>query len=240
AVNDLAAQGADYIKISFEPGPGGWPILSFEEARTVTDAAHERGLQVIAHVEDASYLDQAIDSGVDIITHIGYRWQGERLFTDMSNLTPDSTPFSNYDGYDALITRMVEHVALIPTLDVLIGERALDSAPAVGMTEVVRRFHERGGLVAVGDDYPLGVTQPGIPFGEIEHLLAAGLTPLEVITAGTKNAALVCGHGDDLGTLEAGKLADLIIVEGDPLEDLEALRNLKLVMIDGQIAFDYR
>ena len=234
AVAALAENGADYLKISFEPGPGSWPILTLEEASAVVEAAHAKGLNVIAHVEDASFIEQALDSGVDAITHVGHRWKGSQSFTG----TGDA--FELHEDYNDLITRMAEEVVFIPTLDILSGERALDSSRVAGMTEVVRRFHERGGMIAMGNDYPLGVTQPGIPLGEIAHLMDAGLSEMEVIMAGTKNSAMICGHGDELGTLEPGKLADLILVEGNPLGNISALESLKLVMLDGEIAFDYR
>jgi len=60
------------------------------------------------------------------------------------------------------------------------------------------------------------IIEPGMPVQEMKWLLAAGLTPMEVIEAGTRYAAQVCGHGEELGTLEPGKLADLVVVEGDP------------------------
>ena len=75
-----------------------------------------------------------------------------------------------------------------------------------------------------------------MPVGEMEMLQAAGLTPMEVLEAGTRVSARVCGHGDELGTLEAGKLADLIVVDGDPLEDLQAMKQVVLVIKNGEIA----
>jgi imidazolonepropionase-like amidohydrolase len=78
--------------------------------------------------------------------------------------------------------------------------------------------------------------------GEIERechcdlLLAAGLTPMDVLRAGTQHAAWVCGHGDELGTLEPGKLADVIVVDGDPLADIEAMGRVVAVVKGGEIA----
>lgn len=67
--------------------------------------------------------------------------------------------------------------------------------------------------MAPGNDYPGdGSLEQGMPMGQIKALLAAGLTPIEVIEASTKHTARVCGHGDELGTLEPGKLADVVIV----------------------------
>jgi imidazolonepropionase-like amidohydrolase len=75
----------------------------------------------------------------------------------------------------------------------------------------------------------------GMPLPEMELLLAAGLTPMDVIRAGTQHAAWVCGHGDELGTLEPGKLADLIVVDGDPLADIEAMARVIAVIKGGQL-----
>ena len=78
--------------------------------------------------------------------------------------------------------------------------------------------------------------QAGMPLGEMELLLAAGLTPMEVIEAGTRQSAIVCSHGDELGTLAPGMLADLIVVDGDPLQDMQAMSRVVLVIKNGEIA----
>ena len=77
-----------------------------------------------------------------------------------------------------------------------------------------------------------------MPLREMKLLLAAGLAPLEVIEAGTRNAAYVCGHGDELGTLQAGKLADVIVVNGNPLDDIGAMQHLIAVISNGQVAYE--
>ncbi len=68
-------------------------------------------------------------------------------------------------------------------------------------------------------------------------MVEAGLTPLQAIQAGTRNAAQLLGKLDDLGTVEAGKLADLIVVNGDPLADISTIHNIELVTKNGQIVF---
>jgi imidazolonepropionase-like amidohydrolase len=66
----------------------------------------------------------------------------------------------------------------------------------------------------------------------------AGMSPAAIIEAATRNAARVCGLGDRLGTVEAGKVADLLVVRGDPLADLDALTDVRLVMRSGVIIRD--
>jgi imidazolonepropionase-like amidohydrolase len=73
-----------------------------------------------------------------------------------------------------------------------------------------------------------------MPLPEMELLLAAGLTPMDVIRAGTQHAAWVCGHGDELGTLAAGMLADVIVVDGDPLTDMQAMGRVVAIVKGGQ------
>jgi imidazolonepropionase-like amidohydrolase len=102
--------------------------------------------------------------------------------------------------------------------------------------EPVRRFHTVGGVVALANDYGADdAIEKGMPLREMRLLLAAGLTPMQVIEAGTRNAAQVCGHGQDLGTLEPGKLADIIAVNGDPLADIQVMQQVSLVIKGGQI-----
>lgn len=63
----------------------------------------------------------------------------------------------------------------------------------------------------------------------------AGLTPMQIIVAATQNTAHVCNLEKDLGTLEAGKIADVLIVQGDPLQDLRALTKVKWVIHNGEV-----
>jgi imidazolonepropionase-like amidohydrolase len=70
---------------------------------------------------------------------------------------------------------------------------------------------------------------------ELELMRKAGMTPLQIMVAATKNAAHVCNLEEELGTLEPGKLADILVVEGNPLEDLNALTNVRMVIHNGVI-----
>ena len=97
-----------------------------------------------------------------------------------------------------------------------------------------------GALVAFGTDnagdWPVKVALAA----EIDSLLQAPLTPGQVLAALTVNAAAYLGRSDELGTIEIGKRADLLIVDGDPLADLEALKNVVAVVKDGALIVDYR
>jgi len=149
-------------------------------------------------------------------------------------------------AYEARLTRLVvRQVAMVPTLDAhtlwcespqLTSEQK--QACFEFYEEPVRRFYALGGVVALANDYGADdAIEKGMPLREMRLLLAAGLTPMQVIEAGTQHAAQVCGHGKELGTLEPGKLADIIVVNGDPLADIEVMQQVSVVIKGGQIVF---
>jgi imidazolonepropionase-like amidohydrolase len=96
----------------------------------------------------------------------------------------------------------------------------------------MQRFHQMGGTLVVGADMQFG----GIMVHrELRNLEAVGLSPLEVISAATRLSARELGMGDSLGTIEPGKLADLLVLNRDPRRDLGALRDIVHVIKGGQI-----
>jgi imidazolonepropionase-like amidohydrolase len=246
AVADLIQRGADVIKIVLEPGPIGvsWPVLSPQEVKAIVEEGHARGRLVRAHVTRADLLNVALDAGVDAIEHIPIPQLSE---ADWKVATDDKDHLKLPADYEAQLVRMVkQRVVMVPTLSVtpVICDMDWYGTPpeyqplcSELFLEVVRRFHDLGGTVALGNDYGTWRVELGMPLPEMRLLLAAGLTRMEVIEASTRNAARVCGHGNELGTLEPGKLADVIIVDGDPLVDIEAMSQVLLVIKGGQIAF---
>ena len=105
----------------------------------------------------------------------------------------------------------------------------------------LRRFAALGGCIALGNDGGfLAGLEVGMPLEEMRAMLAAGMPPMQVIVAATRDAARVCRAESDLGTLEPGKVADLIVVQGDPLDSLEVLASPRLVVHRGTIIRDER
>ena len=105
----------------------------------------------------------------------------------------------------------------------------------------LKQLADQGVRIVLGTDTP----SAGLPYGsttlnELELMVRAGMTPEQVIQAATRNAAEHLGIFDDLGTLEPGKLADLIIVAGDPLTDIAVMHNIEVVIKDGKIVVDHR
>jgi imidazolonepropionase-like amidohydrolase len=101
----------------------------------------------------------------------------------------------------------------------------------------LRKFVQAGGKVALGTDYA-GYTSQfdlGMPIREIEFMQEAGMPPMQIIVAATNHAAQVCNLEAEIGTLEPGKIADILAVKGNPLEDLHALLDVALVVHNGVI-----
>jgi imidazolonepropionase-like amidohydrolase len=218
-INGLLDDGADVIKIAVE---GGYifgtkiPVLSAEEAAAIVSVAHERGTVVSAHVTASQDLARALDAGVDDIAHM------------VTNPV-----------YDGLIERMLENdVYWVPTLELWKNVGYGDRRAIANLA----KFVEAGGKVALGTDYA-GYNAEfdlGMPITEIELMQKAGMTPMQIIVAGTKNGAHVCNLDHELGTLEAGKIADVLVVDGDPLEDIHALAKVRMVIHNGVVIRDER
>jgi imidazolonepropionase-like amidohydrolase len=246
AVIDLVGRGADYIKISLDHAIGQLTILEPETVQAIVEEAHAQGVQVRAHMTHITRLDVALAAGVDVIEHVPSprRLPPEEFERLLASTDPFAVFFDElHPEYPAQLAQIAEHgIVMVPTLDALVGSIYEKANPSpeeqlelAAMLEFVRRFHAAGGIIALGNDYNVHVITQRLPLREMNLLLAAGLTPMEVIEAGTRHAAAVCGQGDELGTLEAGKLADIIIVNGDPLTDMAALTELAWVIFDGEV-----
>jgi imidazolonepropionase-like amidohydrolase len=215
AVNEMLDQGAYVIKISLESGQiFGWriPVLTTEQAKAIVAAAHQRGTLVSAHALGTWDLKRAIEAGVDDVAHMV-------VF-----------PIDD-DSIKAMIER---EMYWVPTLELWKNVKQTKYEIAI---DNLKRYVAAGGQVALGTDYE-GYDAPfqlGMPTQEIAGMSEAGMTPIHIIVAATKNAAHVSNVEQDLGTLEVGKIADVLIVQGDPLEDLKALSSVQYVIHNGEV-----
>ena len=104
--------------------------------------------------------------------------------------------------------------------------------------EFIRMLIKKGGVITAGTDTPIPYVYPGVSLHkELELLVSAGLTPMQAIMAATKNAADLLGHADRLGTLEAGKIADLQILSANPLENISNVKSVEVVFRDGKMVW---
>lgn len=99
----------------------------------------------------------------------------------------------------------------------------------------VRVFHERGVRLTVGTDYLNPWMTPGVALHrELELLVSAGISPLDVLTLATRNGAEALGIADETGTIEVGKRADLVVLSEDPLISISNTRSIELVVLRGE------
>jgi imidazolonepropionase-like amidohydrolase len=198
-----------------------WPELSNEEIAAITSTAHARGIRVVAHIDRASAMRRAVENGIDDAVH----------------MPRDRMP-------DDVIALMVKHnVTLVPTIDVYEG---LAEGRGIGddwrkltlpiMQDNLRRFIAAGGTLALGDDYGGHESVAlGMPMAEIEHWQRAGVAPMQILVAATQGSARLTGLSKQLGTIQPGMLADLLVVNGDPLKNMATLNNPSLVIRNGKI-----
>ncbi|WP_345801659.1 amidohydrolase family protein [Microbacterium sp. AZCO] len=231
AVRRLLRMGADAIKVSTSGGSGS-PTdepedagIPAEQVRLIRRLVEERGGRPItAHALTDAAARAAVVGGADSIEH-------------------------GYDLSDTTIDLMLEHgTVLVPTLSTLmrdigprVGEerrRARESMRRRGM-DSVRRAIAAGVPVALGTD--AGVVPHGRNLVELAWLVEAGLTPSAAIHAGTMAGARVLGLADRIGSVTAGKVADLAITAGDPLESIGALGEpgaVRMVVQSGRVVTD--
>lgn len=231
----LLLAGADLLKVCstgsvFRGTPGTPPGAQYtvEEMAAVVYEAKAAGKHTMTHCEGGQGLINALDAGIDTIEHGFYLTQAdvERMATQGSYLVP--TLNCNYG-----ILKISES-----NPDSGIHEQSIGVARQIidDHRESIGRAYKAGVKIAMGAD-SFGWDQ-GDSLHELKLLVEAGLSPMEAITAGTRTGAELLGQADRFGTVEPGKLADLLIVDGDPLEDISLLRNrdnLRLIMQEGAV-----
>lgn len=220
-VKEQVDLGADIIKISVEDdcAARAWELLSPEEVKALTDAAHKYNKKVSAHISHARNLKPAIDAGVDDIAHMVVEPLDRELIKEIIDK----------DIYWVPTMELWKGVSRIHSIDY--DKEALKNLTA---------FYEAGGKVALGTDFN-GYRfrfDSGFPITEARLMKKAGMSNIDIIVAGTKNAAHVCGQDKEIGTLEAGKRADITIYEGNPIDDIEILAEPYMVMHYGKIAYE--
>mgnify|MGYP001426628208 CR=1 FL=1 len=232
AVQELAPQSLELIKIWVDDRNGQFDKLSPDLYEAVIDEAHQRNLRVTAHVYSLEDAKGLLRSGLDAFAH-GIRDtdvddEVVRLFrerpdvvlaanlpspgvaSDLSWLSGTIPP----DQLEQIQARFVEN----PGAQERFGIQARNLA----------RLHAEGVTIALGTDGGDGWS----PHTEMEDMVRAGMPPAEVLVAATRNSAALL-ELDDLGTLEAGKSADFIVLEANPIEDITNTRQILDVYLRG-------
>jgi imidazolonepropionase-like amidohydrolase len=218
AVRENFKNGADVIKIASH--------FSRPEVAAAVEEAHALGLRVTCDCE-TFYVEWATDAGVDMIEH----------------------PLPRTDG--AIQKMAAKGVASIPT--VVPYDYIFDAAGGywgstsrrfafskVANVEMIRKLKRAGVTIGVGTDLVVDWFRflPEPYLTELGHLVEAGFTPAEALVAATRTNAALLDLADRLGTLEPGKLADVLVVRGTPDSNLRDLANVDLVITNGRLAVE--
>lgn len=230
AVRRLKREGVNLIKImpsggimSVNDDPNA-QLMTDEEVKAVVDTAHNLGLKVAAHAHGKRAIDKAIALGVDSIEHGTYSDAASfSLFKQHGTYLVATVIVGN-----TLIETARNHPEQMPPSS---AKKALEVAPR--MISVLGEAYRAGVKIAFGTDEVLG------PAGNNGHQFAimvkAGMTPADAIKAATANAANLIGDAKDIGSVQAGRYADLIAVKGDPLADVTRLEHVDFVMKGGRV-----
>ncbi|HET7209930.1 MAG TPA: amidohydrolase family protein [Terriglobales bacterium] len=226
AVREQITHGADWIKVysdrSYQVRADGVlddiPTFTMDELRAIVDEAHRERHKVASHAMALNGVHNSVEAGVDSIEH------------------------GNYISDADLKTMAAKGIYYVPTI--FVGEyvaqgRAAEGAPVwVKMLQIhedtFRRALKAGVKIAFGTDAG-GFAWTIDPAKEFEYMVKWGMTPMQAIRSATAVAAELLGEQAELGTIEAGKLADIVAVPGDPVADITTLEKVDFVMKGGEV-----
>lgn len=219
AVDRIVNDGSDWIKLydSLWPGPENGTHYSQDEISAIVDEAHQKGARVAMHTVAFEGSHRAVASGVDSVEH-------------------------GVDIRDADLMVMKDHgITLVPTLFVLSYVATLpgrnDKAKWIDFSkrssDTFKRALKARVKIAFGTDAG-AADWTSNPAQQFQMMVSNGMTPMEAIQSATLQGARLLGMEKQIGSIEVGKLADIVAVQGDPLADVSRLEHVMFVMKDGQ------
>jgi imidazolonepropionase-like amidohydrolase len=239
-VRELIRNDVDFIKTASSGGGGDhvaeiwWRNHTVEELKAIVDEAHAVGKRVAVHAHTDQSVRNAVEAGADTIEHATY---------------------ASDEILEVMAERGIYHV---PTLSVrsdrgVTGRKTGAAHPHIqrksqsmhgSQPDILARSLKAGCKIACGTDTFLALREHwGENAYEMVLMVDQGMTPMQAIVSATKTSAETLGIEDNVGTLEAGKWADLLVFDGNPIEDIASLMELdriKVVMRGGDIAVDRR
>lgn len=222
AVRKLVKDGVEWVK-TYPTGDAAAPdtndhhtlCMTFEEMHAVVATAHNHKMKVTGHCRATEGIKNALRAGYDTIEH---------------------GTFMDAEALDLLLARDVacvpalqfEHASIVRGKEFGLSQRVIDGHQETldGGAESARMILKAGGRLGMGGDYGFGWNPHGDYARELTFFVkTVGLSPLEVIRCATRTGAEIMGRADEFGTLEAGKLADVLVVDGDVLADISLLED---------------
>ncbi|WP_205508813.1 metal-dependent hydrolase family protein [Longitalea arenae] len=227
AVRQRYKEGSDVIKITASGGvlsvakSGENPQFTEEEIKAIVETAHDYGYKVAAHCHGAEAMKRAVKAGVNSIEH------GTFMDDEVMQLMKQHGTY-----YVPTITagRSVGDSAKKPGYyPALVTPKALAIGPKIQST--FAKAYKAGVKIAFGTD--AGVYAHGKNWLEFVYMVESGMPAMEAIQSATVAAAELVGVADKIGSIEKGKLADIIALDGDPVKDIQAVGRVVFVMKDG-------
>jgi imidazolonepropionase-like amidohydrolase len=217
-VRRYAESDVDAIKVIYQDNPPG-TMLADDVLLAISQEAEQLGLPLIVHAPIASDALRAVELGADRIVHSPVQ------------------PVTGAVDIEALGRTFVQ--SSIPVATTARGQPTRDrNFPLEERIAGIRGLWDVGVTIAFGTD-----TSRPDPTGDVRlqiEALSRILSPDELLTALTRNAAAYLGLDSEIGTLEAGKRADIVILDADPLADVSALERVRIVIKDGRVVVDNR
>lgn len=229
AVRQRYKEGSDVIKITASGGvlsvakSGENPQFTEEEIKAIVETAHDYGYKVAAHCHGAEAMKRAVKAGVNSIEH------GTLMDDEVMQLMKQHGTY-----YVPTITagKSVGDSAKKPGYyPALVTPKALAIGPKIQST--FGKAYKAGVKIAFGTD--AGVYAHGKNWLEFVYMVEAGMPAMEAIQSATVAAADLIGATDKIGSIEKGKLADIIALDGDPVKDIQAVGRVAFVMKDGVV-----
>lgn len=254
-VNSYADAGADVVKIHVSGNPNDMTPAVYG---ALIDQAHARGLEVSAHMYYLADARGLVNAGVDVLAHsvrdqdvdaalineikrrnVGYT---PTLTRDLARFVYEAVPDFLSDPFFLRGAEPYEsevEVVKDPARQMEMRNSEARQADKIGLQRGERNLKilsDAGVLIGLGTDTGtnVGQWQGYFEHVEMEMMVAAGMTPMQVLVASTGGAARVAGLDDELGTLQPGRWADLVVVDANPFEDIRATRQIDSVWIAGR------
>jgi imidazolonepropionase-like amidohydrolase len=241
-VRTQAAVGVDYVKL--------YVGLTPELVQAAINEAHSNGIKVIGHLYLTSWTDAA-NLGIDALTH-GVP-VSPFLLSEANQqrfLEAGDHPFNHFlwldlvdlngDEIREMINALVNNnIPVDPTLDIyeaMVKEEPQNQYLWPKVLQLTKMLYENGVTLLSGSDIPNFELVPGVSLHhELEILVEAGIPSLEVIKIATRNGAQALGIEEDVGTIEPGKQADMIVLSDNPVEEINNTKKIEAVINNGQL-----